>query len=98
MPKFSSVELSKIEDRRGYAFRCPGCECAHFIQTNPAFNPCWTFNGDVERPTVSPSIMVRQPWKKNGSVCHSFIKEGMIRFLNDCTHGLAGRTVELPEF
>ena len=30
-------------------------------------------------------------------VCHSFIREGKIQFLNDCTHKLAGQTVELPE-
>lgn len=26
-------------------------------------------------------------------VCHSFIKDGKIQFLNDCTHELAGQTV-----
>lgn len=29
-------------------------------------------------------------------VCHSFIKNGKIQFLNDCTHKLKGQTVELP--
>ena len=28
--------------------------------------------------------------------CHSFIKDGRIRFLPDCSHALAGQTVELP--
>lgn len=32
------------------------------------------------------------------SVCHSFVTDGRIRFLNDCTHALAGQTVDLPEF
>lgn len=31
------------------------------------------------------------------SVCHSFITDGNIQFLNDCTHHLAGQTVELPD-
>lgn len=31
-------------------------------------------------------------------VCHSFVREGKIQFLNDCTHELAGETVELGEF
>ena len=30
--------------------------------------------------------------------CHSFITEGMIQFLDDCTHALKGQTVALPEF
>jgi hypothetical protein len=32
------------------------------------------------------------------SVCHSFIQEGSIIFLDDCTHTLRGQTVPLPEW
>lgn len=31
------------------------------------------------------------------SVCHSFVRDGHIQFLGDCTHALAGKTVELPD-
>lgn len=31
------------------------------------------------------------------NVCHSFVTDGRIRFLNDCTHELAGQTVDLPD-
>ena len=31
-------------------------------------------------------------------VCHSFVVNGSIQFLTDCTHSLAGRTVTLPEW
>lgn len=30
-------------------------------------------------------------------VCHSFVTDGNIQFLGDCTHELAGQTVPLPE-
>lgn len=30
-------------------------------------------------------------------VCHSFVTDGKIQYLGDCTHALAGQTVELPE-
>lgn len=30
------------------------------------------------------------------SVCHSFVTDGQIQFLSDCTHELAGQTVPLP--
>lgn len=30
--------------------------------------------------------------------CHSFITEGAIQFLGDCTHALVGQTVPLPEW
>ena len=31
-------------------------------------------------------------------VCHSYITDGRIQFLSDCTHALAGQTVDLPEW
>jgi hypothetical protein len=31
-------------------------------------------------------------------VCHSFVKDGEIQFLDDCTHALAGQTVPLKPF
>ena len=30
--------------------------------------------------------------------CHSFVTEGRIQFLSDCSHALAGQTVDLPEW
>jgi hypothetical protein len=32
------------------------------------------------------------------TVCHSFVTDGKIQFLGDCTHSLAGQTVDLPDF
>jgi hypothetical protein len=30
--------------------------------------------------------------------CHSFVTDGLIRFLDDCTHAFAGRIVGLPDW
>lgn len=30
-------------------------------------------------------------------VCHSFVTDGQIQFLNDCTHALTGQTVPIPD-
>ena len=30
--------------------------------------------------------------------CHSFVRDGQVQFLNDCTHSLAGKTVPLEAF
>ena len=98
MPKFYPIELSKIEAKRGFSFQCPGCGCAHYIQTNKDFKPCWIFNGDVDNPTVMPSILVKAGPTNRSKICHSFIENGKIRFLNDCTHKLAGQTVEIPDW
>lgn len=42
------------------------------------------------------SVMAK--FETRPSVCHSFVTDGQIQFLSDCTHGLAGQTVPLPEW
>ena len=106
----------------GYIFRCPGCGDNHSLNVNnPNSNVNWNFNGDLNRPTFHPSLLVRSGhfsqyhkddddcWctynKKHPEekvrfscyICHSFIRDGKIQFLNDCTHEYAGKTIELPE-
>lgn len=78
----------------GWVIRCPGCDDFHVVDTR------WTFNGDFERPTFSPSLLLNgDPTYHNPAAprCHSFIREGRIEFLGDCSHALAGKTVDLPE-
>lgn len=36
------------------------------------------------------------PFDHVKTVCHSFVRDGQIQFLGDCTHELAGQTVPLP--
>lgn len=36
--------------------------------------------------------------ERMNTLCHSFVREGRIEFLGDCTHALAGQTVDLPEW
>jgi hypothetical protein len=36
--------------------------------------------------------------KRINTVCHSFVTDGRIQFLGDCTHALSGQTVDLPEW
>ena len=62
------------------------------------------YNGDAEKPTFTPSVLVTYNGSDAGkdgappSVCHSFVTDGRIQFLADCTHALAGQTVGLPDF
>lgn len=94
---------------RYLSFWCPGCDEAHVLRVSGAGRPCWTWNGNAERPTFSPSILVTythweppaptdQPQTAVTDVCHSFVRDGQIQFLGDCTHKLAGQTVPLPEW
>jgi len=80
-----------------WTFECPGCDMMHAFYTDRSKEPCWKFNGDVDKPTFSPSLRVRYTYKDENRMCHSFVKEGKMQFLNDCTHDLAGQTVDLPE-
>lgn len=93
MPKIETT-TETTTGRKHYRFWCPGCDCSH------SCNDSWQFNGDVEKPTFRPSILV------NGNAhlqhpelprCHSFITDGMIQFLSDCTHSLAGQTVPMED-
>ncbi len=71
-----------------YCFWCPGCDAVH------APNHTWAYNGDTERPTFQPSVLVTY---HDGRTCHSFVTDGRIQFLGDCYHELAGQTVDLPD-
>jgi hypothetical protein len=101
--------LNKVEIHKGAAwFICPGCGQRHRVPFSPEAwegqhesgnRPMWTFNGDTQRPTFSPSLLCRWMEGENfiKKVCHSFIRDGKIEFLGDCTHVLAGKTVELSD-
>ena len=100
------AKLLEFTDKRegtpDVAFYCPGCKTNHGVwiegSTKNPMNECtWTFNGDFDKPTFVPSILVRWSHENKTNVCHSYVKGGMIQFLDDCTHDLKGQTVELPE-
>ena len=84
-------------------FWCPGCDDVHQINTKG--EAAWEWDGNLEAPTVSPSILVLRDvfdgLESSESRCHSFLKGGVWQFLGDCTHSLAGKTVPmvpLPEW
>jgi hypothetical protein len=89
----------------GFSFFCPGCDSAHSVNTNPGG---WGFNGNIESPTFTPSVLVTHEAKpdcderfmewRTARACHSFVTDGNIQFLSDCTHALAGQTVPLADF
>ncbi|MCC3156427.1 hypothetical protein LJ737_04215 [Hymenobacter sp. 15J16-1T3B] len=118
-----SNRITPLPDHPGvYRFTCPGCKCQHIVYTQSAnsYGARWSYNGNPERPTFSPSLLIRSGHHIPGhsgrcwcdfnrdnpenpapasvccGICHSFVRDGYIEFLNDCTHELAGQTVELP--
>jgi len=53
----------------------------HFASSYVAGDPCWCGTD----------------YGFNCYVCHSWVRDGKIEFLPDCSHALAGQTVDLPE-
>ena len=68
------------------------------IQIEGSEGPTWHWNGDVYKPTFSPSILSRLVVGKERRNIrnHVFVRGGMIQFLDDCSHQLAGQTINLP--
>ncbi len=62
--------------------------------------PVWTFNDDMDRPTFSPSLLCRwtEGEEHTPKRCHLFVRDGRIEFCGDCTHELAGKTVEMEDW
>lgn len=75
-------------------FDCPGCGFPHRV---PVGGSGWTWNGDVERPTLSPSVMNSREYgpERVKQVCHFFLRDGRIEYCADSTHELAGKTVAM---
>jgi hypothetical protein len=118
MPRLSA----KLYDQGGgrLVFWCPGCDAAHTVSVAPGH---WSYNGNPEAPTFSPSVLARSGHHMDGHDgrscwctynadqvasgkepssfkcrrCHSFVSNGMIQFLDDCSHALAGHTVPLAD-
>lgn len=78
---------------------CPGCNGPHQVRYGAGG---WAWTGGAERPTFAPSVLVTYDGADAGrdgappAVCHSFVRDGRMEFLGDCTHALAGQTVDIP--
>ena len=76
-----------------WIFYCPGCEYSHaFLEDGH-----WRFDGNEECPTFEPSLLHRA---SDGAkfTCHIFVRGGKIQYLTDCTHKLAGQTVDMVKY
>lgn len=55
----------------------------------------WSWNGDIEKPTLKPSILTYPKFAGQEFRCHSFVNDGQVKFLSDCSHDNANKTLEL---
>lgn len=59
----------------------------HFVPSHKPGDTCWC--------TPDPD---GTEWGFACGICHSYVIDGRIQFLDDCTHELAGQTVAIPEW
>jgi hypothetical protein len=53
----------------------------------------WNFNGNLEKPTFSPSF--KHSWNNN-KICHYIVTDGLINYCGDCTHSMANQIISIP--
>ncbi len=91
MTKLLTQVVDKDDQPIGFLAWCPGCENYHH------FDLRWTFDGNMEKPTFSPSML--STWSHGPDHeprrCHSFLRAGVWEFLSDCTHEHAGKKLPL---
>lgn len=118
MPYGGSDQISS-KLRRGewsdywlYLHWCPACKSMHQYRVaksggngiNPDL-PDWSFNGDLENPTFSPSMLITIPERtdRNGvkhpryTICHYILTEGVINYCGDCPHEMKNQSIPLPD-
>ena len=98
MSRFTLVDRTRFDN--GYKhveFFCPGCKCQHAFRIvgSKGVGPIWEWNGDLDKATFSPSLLYRGG--PTQTTCHSFVRDGKIQFLGDCSHDLKNQIVEVPE-
>jgi hypothetical protein len=89
-----------------WAFHCPGCGYDHAftvgpkndvdISGNKVDRPRWKWNGSVDSPTFTPSLLCSKDVPS--ARCHSIVTDGKIAFCQDCWHDLKGKTVAMPDW
>lgn len=94
MERFRTKKIVNTKGEfHGWIVYCPACKRHHI------FDSRWTFNGDQRKPTFRASMLVHEHKNDAGyhqPRCHSFVTDGQIQYLSDCTHELKGQTVDLP--
>lgn len=60
----------------------------HYAQDHKAGDPCWCTWKDPAKPGEPSPFSCQR--------CHSYVQDGHIRFLGDCSHASRGQTLPLP--
>lgn len=81
-------------------YYCPGCKYEHSVPVNTTqhVKGSWLWNGDVDKPTLTPSVRHYYTKPKGGEVttCHYHLREGVLDYCGDSQHVLKGQKIALP--
>lgn len=75
-----------------WLFYCPGCKENH-IFTVMQDGTGWKFEGDVNNPTFTPSLL----YPSKAIRCHLFVTKGKIHYCDDCAHDLKNQIVDMVD-
>lgn len=84
---------------------CPACDMTHGFRVDldghghyTEEQGTWSFDGNWMLPTFSPSMFAnRDFWATpHHPSCHSFLENGIWRYLPDCSHRWADKELPLP--
>jgi hypothetical protein len=89
-------------------FWCPGCEQHHWVNDTwsitgtpdaPTFSPSVlvSYRHPKGYSNANPAPVGYDGEYVEDHLCHSFVTDGRIQFLNDCAHALAGQTVNMVD-
>lgn len=81
--------LKRVEDsdHEVYEFKCPACGLNHRV-----YSPAWKITSGK---TVSINIPIIT--RTSQTFCHLVIKNSQIYYFPDCSHSLAGKTIDMIE-
>lgn len=102
------AKLARIIDKQGeaYVFFCPGCSSNHLIpvryeagfeKRSGKKKPVWHFNDNSVWPTFKPAFVVEWVGKEPPQRCSVIIRDGVLIYLIDSTHMLAGRRINMGD-
>jgi len=92
----TGLKTCSVEEATHVALYFPGPSGLIFLPVLPPHRTrrgtgAWTWNQDTEKPTLKPSVRTRG----GDFLCHSWVEDGMVRFLGDSSHDLKWKTVPL---
>lgn len=103
----AKAHIQESDGNRYVMFHCVACKHAHSVPFGDPAPGIWGFNGDLERPSITPSLKIFTPaipdtpdYKglPERTICHVVVTDGILNYCTDCPHELKGQSVPMIEW